>query len=693
MDVDLGDNSASTRQDAAAEENFTIDEDPPVVVEEEPVVGVVEEPVTAVEFGDDVGASLPSAEEIRSTIVAPPNSNTFELAGLTLKKWQWYAMAGGLALVMIIGLSVGLSGGSSSSPSIDDASASATTPLGYAGVGDVERYRGVVEFLGDFISSKSQLETRGTPQNLAANWMAGLDKDQFTIPYDSMTTDGNYYFIQRYVMVVFYYALGGQNWQYSSRFLTSAQTCDWNRGFDLDNEEEYRFGVHCENREEISYLFMPGNGLRGSIPTELGYLTKLTHISLFGNEIKGTIPDSMQELTNLDFLAMESNMISGEIPDWIGNLHRLKIWALGDNYLTGKLPASINRLSNLVEVALDGNDLTGSVQVFEDLSKLRRLYLGENKFEGTMDNDFFAGSKVKELDLASNQFDGTLPTHFFNDGVLQLLDVHNNKIKGELPSLEAPNLSLKFFSAFENQLTSVADALADLKALEHLDLSANKITGEDMPDGSLGDLTNLKYLFLSNNDWNAGPVPESYGLLTNLEELSLQSTHRTGILPHYIPSNLTGLVLLDLGKNALTGTLPNHMKQMTDLQFLLLNQNQFSGTIKKNFADLSTLRMFLADQNDLTGGAEHICNSQKMNQLEAFATDCPGKLDCECCQQYCCSNIVNDNDGACYDDTELVANFDMDWVQSFSMDSGYQRDDYVFSENLIFRPMTEDKDL
>lgn len=98
--------------------------------------------------------------------------------------------------------------------------------------------------------------------------------------------------------------------------------------------------------------------------------------------------------------------------------------------------------------------------------------------------------------------------------------------------------------------------------------------------------------------------------------------------------------------------------------------------------------MFLADDNNLTGGAEHICASVNMGNLEAFATDCPAKLDCDCCQQYCCSNKQN-----CYDTSDLVANFDLDWVQSVSVDSGYDRDEYVFSENLIFRPITEDKDL
>ena len=103
--------------------------------------------------------------------------------------------------------------------------------------------------------------------------------------------------------------------------------------------------------------------------------------------------------------------------------------------------------------------------------------------------------------------------------------------------------------------------------------------------------------------------------------------------------------------------------------------------------------MLLLDQNDITGGANHICESEPDN-LKVFSTDCPAEIECKCCKTYCCGDSYTGDkrESTCYDNTELVANFDLDWVMSFSNDAGYERDDFVFSENLIFRPASSDKD-
>jgi len=634
---------------------------------------------------------------VKSKVVAPTQSRL-----LAMKKWQLYSLIGGIFLIVIIGISAGVAG---RDEAIDARSASTgalggmdftdAKYLGWAGNGDKDRYAQTVEFCTDFFGygkeETNKIYEFGSPQNLAANWLSTMDKDKFAIPYTTESEE-NYYFIQRYALVVFHYAMGGLNWTYKSRFLTSHLTCEWNRGFNLDSEENFLFGVQCADKEQVSYIFMPGNGLRGTIPMELGYLTKLTHISLFGNEIKGTIPETFSKLTSLNFLAMESNMISGSIPAWFGSsFSRLKYLALGDNYLTGSLPDSLNRLTRLEEVALDGNDLTGSVTVFEEMDKLRRLFLGENNFEGTLDNEFFGQSKIKELDIASNNFEGRIPNHFFNGGQLQLLDVHNNKLQGPaVPPLESVNVRMEFYSAYENSLDSM-QGIGDLLSLTHLDLSANAIE-EVMPGAGLAKLLNLNYLFLANNPFLEGTIPSEFVKLTQLEELSLQHTHRTGTLPEFIPLNLTDLVLLDLGKNNLEGNLPNHMDKMKSLEFLLLNQNQFTGTIKKKFKGLQSLQMMLLDQNDITGGANHVCG---LENLKAFSADCPGELDCDCCQSYCCGDSFTGDkrETTCYDNTELVANFDLDWVMSMSGDAGYERNDYVFSENLIFRPASSDKDV
>jgi len=86
----------------------------------------------------------------------------------------------------------------------------------------------------------------------------------------------------------------------------------------------------------------------------------------------------------------------------------------------------------------------------------------------------------------------------------------------------------------------------------------------------------------------------------------------------------------------------------------------------------------MADKNDLKGNAAPICmeNGGKPPNLQLMAADCPSEIECGCCD-ICCDDSEADCNGL-----ELIAN----------IDEGYARDDYVFSEDLIFHLNTKPKD-
>lgn len=54
------------------------------------------------------------------------------------------------------------------------------------------------------VSSEQQIDTEGTPQNLAAEWIINEDM-RFVCPQDPTL-------IQRYAMAVFYYSTDGDDW-------------------------------------------------------------------------------------------------------------------------------------------------------------------------------------------------------------------------------------------------------------------------------------------------------------------------------------------------------------------------------------------------------------------------------------------------------------------------------------------------
>jgi hypothetical protein len=91
---------------------------------------------------------------------------------------------------------------------------------------------------------------------------------------------------------------------------------------------------------ELNYMdlsFEPNN-LKGTIPSSLASLTRLTKLELFGNNLKGTIPSSLASLTQLAYLGLESNNLTGTIPSSLASLTQLAYLALRGNALTGLVP-------------------------------------------------------------------------------------------------------------------------------------------------------------------------------------------------------------------------------------------------------------------------------------------------------------------------------------------------------------------
>jgi hypothetical protein len=247
MDVDheehTGAGEVVEEQPVDIEDAPAVMEVPPLAAEEPAAVVSDDEPVLVAGDGTpiecaDIGASLPDPEEIKTEMGRKKS----------IKKWQIIALVTACLLVLIIGVSVGVSDSKSSKSSntLDspDAAANAT------------RYHEVIDFLTMF-TPRNILEKDGTPQHAAANWIATIDKDKYVIPsHADADMHLSYYFVQRYVLAVLYYAMGGENWTYKSRFLSKAVTCEWNQGFKLDNVQRYDFGVKCADNERITDIFM-----------------------------------------------------------------------------------------------------------------------------------------------------------------------------------------------------------------------------------------------------------------------------------------------------------------------------------------------------------------------------------------------------------------------------------------------------
>ena len=64
-------------------------------------------------------------------------------------------------------------------------------------------------------------------------------------------------------------------------------------------------------------------GIDGTIPTELGLLTRLTSLVLTETRLTGTIPSELGLLTKLRVLQLEKNQLTGTLPTQLKNIPNL----------------------------------------------------------------------------------------------------------------------------------------------------------------------------------------------------------------------------------------------------------------------------------------------------------------------------------------------------------------------------------
>jgi hypothetical protein len=99
-----------------------------------------------------------------------------------------------------------------------------------------------------------------SPQAKALDW---LQRDPRYNEYQSV-----HRLNQRYALAVLYYSTNGDSWQNSTGWLTDESECDWTQPYFTSDEI-------CRDNSHLSILYLPLNGLDGSVPVEIELLTDL----------------------------------------------------------------------------------------------------------------------------------------------------------------------------------------------------------------------------------------------------------------------------------------------------------------------------------------------------------------------------------------------------------------------------------
>ena len=238
---------------------------------------------------------------------------------------------------------------------------------------------------------------------------------------------------------------------------------------------------------------IPGPGINGSIPTQLGQLTALTSLSLGSNLLTGNIPTQLGQLANLTSLSLTGNGISGNIPTQLGNLTNLTSLDLRGNRLRGDMPTQLGNLTNLTTLNLAGNQFTGIPAQLGNLTNLTNLNLRINRLTG-IPAQLGNLTNLTTLNLAINRLTGPIPAQLGNLTNLTSLNLYGNHLSGNIPA-------------------------------------------------QLGRLTNLTELWLDSN-WLSGSIPAELGNLAPSQGGSLASfrfcdNYLTGAVPAALRTGIT----------------------------------------------------------------------------------------------------------------------------------------------------------
>ncbi|MBE9563307.1 MAG: hypothetical protein IMF12_10650, partial [Proteobacteria bacterium] len=189
-----------------------------------------------------------------------------------------------------------------------------------------------------------------------------------------------------------------------------------------------------------------------------------------------------------------------------------------------------------------------------------------------------------------------------------------NQLTGTIPNLSTLT-NLKWLYLSNNQLTGNIPDLSSTK-LQMLTIAKNQLTGS-IPE--LNNLTNLEILSLKYNNLS-GTIP-SLSSLTKLDKLWLEGNSLTGSIPDL--SSLVSLTGMQLSANKLTGTIPD-LSNLAIAHSIYLGDNQLTGNIP-DLSGVPNLWNFSVANNKLNGEIPSLASLSKLETFQLTGNDfCKG---------------------------------------------------------------------
>lgn len=138
-----------------------------------------------------------------------------------------------------------------------------------------------------------------------------------------------------------------------------------------------------------------------------------------------------------------------------------------------------------------------------------------------------------------------------------------------------------------------------ISTLKVVDLSRNQNLTVDLTDIDSQRASGLQKIFISDANWQSlNGLDAAFN--STLTVLGAAGNLLTGTFPDSV-LQLTQLQHLDLSFNFLSGTIPEQISDLSQLQILSLSHNLLSGTIPTTIGTLTRLSQLFLQNNQLTG--------------------------------------------------------------------------------------------
>lgn len=439
--------------------------------------------------------------------------------------------------------------------------------------------------------------------------------------------------IERAALIAFYKATNGDNWTNNTNWCSNKPLAEW-------------YGVSVGSAG-VQNILLPGNGLKGTIPEEIGNLSELTILDLSKNNLEGEIPKSIGNLTKATFIKLSDNRLSGGIPKEIGNLTSLVEFnianytfsaeggtveidpetgeviggSMAQNSISGPIPIELCKLPNLSTLSMSGNKLSGEIpQEIWSLPSLITLTLSQNLLTGEIPSSIRNAKNLKQLWLGNNLLTGSLP-----DEICELSDLEELLIENTTHKIVAGWVVKN--TEYNHITGKIPENIGNLKKLKQLCIGSIGLTGElpksiwkcesmevltmlnagdkypNTLTGSISEeIANLKQLYsfgITGNNFT-GTIPKSITKLTNLRVIALNENNLEGIIPEEI-GNLVDLLDFYVAYNNLEGSIPESICNLVNLKSFFISGNKIEGIIPEGIKNLKKLEVFWGSNNNLEG--------------------------------------------------------------------------------------------